>query len=112
MLPTRLLDPIFKGDYPPEMRHRAGDRLPQFSAEEQTLLRGSVDFVGLNHYTSKYVSEAEHDAAAEPNHFTDQGVDVSRELRPLRASCSAFEAPRCCSFSVHVWIMRASDHRE
>jgi hypothetical protein len=32
-----------------------GDRLPLFTAAQKELLKGSVDFYGLNHYTSKYV---------------------------------------------------------
>ncbi len=31
-------------------------RLPSFSPEEQQLLKGSCDFIALNHYTSHYVA--------------------------------------------------------
>ena len=31
------------------------DRLPKFTDEESKLVKGSFDFLGLNHYTSKYV---------------------------------------------------------
>ena len=66
------------------MRERAGGRLPRFSAEEREALRGSVDFVGLNHYTTKYVAHADRDGGEQSgrpqgNHMADQGVDVSRE---------------------------------
>ncbi|CAM9337610.1 unnamed protein product [Pylaiella littoralis] len=47
-------DPIYKGDYPEVMRQRCGDRLPEFTAEEKTLLKGSSDFFGLNHYSTDY----------------------------------------------------------
>ncbi|XP_043705458.1 beta-glucosidase 42 [Telopea speciosissima] len=50
-----FLDPIFYGDYPQAMRERLGDRLPKFSEEEKEMLKNSVDFVGLNHYTSRYI---------------------------------------------------------
>ena len=37
------------------MRNRCGSRLPEFSSEEAEMLRGSSDFFGLNHYSSKFV---------------------------------------------------------
>ncbi|HEX9652343.1 MAG TPA: GH1 family beta-glucosidase [bacterium] len=51
-------DPIYKGDYPPSMRERLGNRLPSFTDAEQTLLIGSADFFGLNHYTTMYAANA------------------------------------------------------
>eukprot|EP00897_Mesotaenium_endlicherianum_P011047 jgi/Mesen1/9971/ME000072S09382 len=56
-----MLDPLYTGDYPPIMRDHVGSRLPPFTREQAALLRGSTDFVGLNHYTSRWVA---HDAAA------------------------------------------------
>ncbi|KAK3031011.1 hypothetical protein RJ639_036861 [Escallonia herrerae] len=50
------LDPIYYGDYPVVMRERLGDQLPIFSQKDKVLLRNSVDFIGLNHYTSKFVT--------------------------------------------------------
>jgi beta-galactosidase len=49
-------DPLFFGDYPSVMRERLGGRLPQFTARERELLTGSVDFLGLNYYSSLQVS--------------------------------------------------------
>ncbi|KAJ3673839.1 hypothetical protein LUZ60_005831 [Juncus effusus] len=49
-----FMDPLFFGDYPNSMRTRAGDRLPKFSADEAELVKGSLDFVGINHYTTYY----------------------------------------------------------
>jgi len=38
-------DPIYKdGDYPPSMKQSIGSRLPAFTPEQQTLLKGSADF--------------------------------------------------------------------
>nr|POE95690.1 beta-glucosidase 4 [Quercus suber] len=50
------LHPIYFGDYPEVMQERLGDRLPKFSEEEKDLLRNSIDFVGLNHYTSRFIA--------------------------------------------------------
>lgn len=48
------MDPLFVGDYPRSMRTRVGERLPRFSAAEAALVKGSLDFVGVNHYTTYY----------------------------------------------------------
>ncbi|CAI5502669.1 unnamed protein product [Closterium sp. Naga37s-1] len=58
-----VLDPLFSGDYPAVMKQRVGDRLPCFTPEQQQQLKGSLDFVGVNHYTSKFVSCAASAAA-------------------------------------------------
>lgn len=51
-----FLDPIFFGDYPEVMQKRVGDRLPRFTDAQKQLLKGSCDFIGLNHYSTRYVS--------------------------------------------------------
>ena len=53
----RLLDPIYFGDYPAIMRKTLGDRLPEFTRDEVALLGGSIDFVGVNHYSSRFISD-------------------------------------------------------
>ena len=57
-------DPVVFGDYPQVMKDLVGDRLPQFTSEEKSKLAGSYDFIGLNHYTSRYVS---HIAPPQPS---------------------------------------------
>ncbi|KAI9124811.1 hypothetical protein K1719_004138 [Acacia pycnantha] len=52
-----FLDPLIFGDYPSSMRSRVGSRLPEFSAYEASLVKGSLDFVGINHYTTFYAKE-------------------------------------------------------
>lgn len=54
----RYLDPIFYGDYPETMRERLGEHLPEFSEKDKELLKNSLDFVGLNHYTTRFVVDA------------------------------------------------------
>ncbi|KAH9708068.1 Beta-glucosidase 40 [Citrus sinensis] len=49
-----FLDPLMFGDYPSSMRNRVGSRLPRFTSSEAALLKGSLDFVGINHYTTFY----------------------------------------------------------
>uniref|UniRef100_A0A2N9J5M4 Beta-glucosidase n=1 Tax=Fagus sylvatica TaxID=28930 RepID=A0A2N9J5M4_FAGSY len=49
-----FLEPLILGDYPSSMRSRVGKRLPSFSKSEASLLKGSLDFVGINYYTTFY----------------------------------------------------------
>jgi len=51
-------DPIYFGDYPEVMRQRLKERLPQFTSQERDQIKGSNDFLGLNHYTTMYASDA------------------------------------------------------
>lgn len=49
-------DPLYFGDYPPKMKELiTGNRLPVFTEEEKKMVKGSFDFIGVNHYTSAYV---------------------------------------------------------
>lgn len=50
-------DPIFFGDYPKSMKDSVGSRLPVFSDDEKLMIKGSADFFGLNHYSSRYVRQ-------------------------------------------------------
>lgn len=48
-------DPIYLGKYPDTMRAQLGDRLPEWTADEVALVKGSNDFYGMNHYTANYI---------------------------------------------------------
>lgn len=39
------------------MRQVLGLRLPTFSSEDRKKLQHKLDFIGINHYTSKYVKD-------------------------------------------------------
>ncbi|XP_057847977.2 beta-glucosidase 18-like [Cryptomeria japonica] len=52
-----FLDPIVYGDYPPEMRRMLGRRLPTFPREMSEKVKGSYDFIGINHYTTSYAKD-------------------------------------------------------
>ncbi|XWS58932.1 hypothetical protein CRYUN_Cryun08bG0076600 [Craigia yunnanensis] len=53
-----FLHPLYFGDYPKSMHERLGDLLPEFAEEDKELLNSSMDFVGLNQYTTRLVSHA------------------------------------------------------
>lgn len=60
LLLNRGLDPLIFGDYPSEMRHYLGSELPQFSLEETKCITDSIDFIGVNHYSSLYAKDCTH----------------------------------------------------
>ncbi|CAL1538499.1 unnamed protein product [Lymnaea stagnalis] len=70
------------GDYPDVMKEYvlnaslaeglAASRLPEFSAQEMERINGTVDFLGLNHYSSNVAYEGVED---ETGYFGDQKVE-------------------------------------
>ncbi|XP_020532858.1 beta-glucosidase 13 isoform X2 [Jatropha curcas] len=52
-----FMEPLKSGSYPVDMVTHVGKRLPQFSAEQSLMVKGSFDFIGLNYYTSKYATD-------------------------------------------------------
>eukprot|EP01018_Ginkgo_biloba_P023263 Gb_04873 [translate_table: standard] len=50
-----VLDPLYFGKYPCSMRKIVNSRLPTFTVEESNRLKGTLDFIGINHYTTNYV---------------------------------------------------------
>ncbi|KAL6659120.1 hypothetical protein ACP70R_003160 [Stipagrostis hirtigluma subsp. patula] len=58
-------DPFFFGDYPAIMRSRVGNRLPKFTAKEAAVVKGSLDFMGINHYTTFYTKDVESSVIVE-----------------------------------------------
>lgn len=56
------------------MRERLGDRLPIFSEKDKELLKNSVDFIGLNHYTSRFIAHGS-DNHDEGDFYKAQGIE-------------------------------------
>jgi len=69
-----LLHPIYSatGDYPPVMKEwlakkskeegYSRSRLPSFTKEEIEMVKGTWDFLGINHYTTFYVKESQNES--------------------------------------------------
>ncbi|XP_052747119.1 myrosinase 1-like [Bicyclus anynana] len=83
------INPIFSknGDFPAVMKERVAaksfeqgffrSRLPEFSPEEVELIKGSSDFLGINHYTSKLIyrnASLTSDTYPSPSFYDDMGV--------------------------------------
>uniref|UniRef100_A0A803LD81 Uncharacterized protein n=1 Tax=Chenopodium quinoa TaxID=63459 RepID=A0A803LD81_CHEQI len=50
-----FIHPIVYGEYPRTMQNIVGDRLPKFTPEDVKMVKGSMDFVGINQYTAYYM---------------------------------------------------------
>lgn len=75
-----LTDPLVFGDYPKEMRDKVGDRLPIFSPEDKREMVGSLDFMGLNHYSTLYAAAKSPDKSSEyGGYWTDMDVEFSSD---------------------------------
>uniref|UniRef100_A0A0D6R1T5 beta-glucosidase n=1 Tax=Araucaria cunninghamii TaxID=56994 RepID=A0A0D6R1T5_ARACU len=72
-----IFDPIFFGDYPRSMRKIVGPRLPNFTKKEVEMLKGSVDFIALNHYTSLYVAAKNSSSSTVTDYYDDMSVKLT-----------------------------------
>jgi len=73
-------DPVHWGDYPEVMRSRVKDRLPRFSDRDRSLIKGSTDFFGLNHYTTFYATQAEKGSEDEADFFSNAGIRSDQDV--------------------------------
>lgn len=71
------MNPFIFGDYPYIMKKAAGTRIPTFTKYEANLVKGSVDFIGLNHYTTAPVKDK---PSSTENHSRDFGADMEAEV--------------------------------
>ncbi|PHU21985.1 Beta-glucosidase 11, partial [Capsicum chinense] len=74
-----FIEPLIFGDYPQIMKKNAGSRLPRFSKSESELVKGSLDFIGLNHYNQVYAKDNPTSLEEDLRDFTmDTGVEILR----------------------------------
>ncbi|KAL3516576.1 hypothetical protein ACH5RR_023478 [Cinchona calisaya] len=74
-----FLDPLTYGNYPKSMRRIIGSRLPKFTHEQKRLLKGSIDILGINYYTSSYVSNIRPANSVNISYSTDLSVNLTSE---------------------------------
>ncbi|CAM0884546.1 unnamed protein product [Alopecurus aequalis] len=74
-----ILQPFVSGDYPEVMKTNVGTRLPSFTKSQSQLVKGAIDFVGLNHYYSIYVNDRPLDKGTR-----DYSADMSVYQRASR----------------------------
>ncbi|CAL4900331.1 unnamed protein product [Urochloa decumbens] len=77
-----IINPLVYGDYPKIMKRIVGSRLPKFTKEQSEMIRGTADFIGINHYTSVYVSDRSNGAATG---LRDYNGDIAATFRFSRS---------------------------
>ncbi|KAK6120205.1 hypothetical protein DH2020_046111 [Rehmannia glutinosa] len=52
-----VINPLIFGDYPDIVKKRAKTRIPAFTKQESEQIKGSLDFIGVNHYFTVFVKD-------------------------------------------------------
>ncbi|GLT27928.1 hypothetical protein SLA2020_028930 [Shorea laevis] len=74
-----IIHPVVYGNYPKIMREMVGNRLPNFTKEQSKMIKGSIDFLGVNYYTTSYVEDSKYDSNVNLSYTTDDHVNISTE---------------------------------
>ncbi|VVB01109.1 unnamed protein product [Arabis nemorensis] len=72
-----FMDPLTKGDYPLIMKQILKERLPQFTAKEASLVKGSYDFIGINYYMTQFARSIPNVDPNRLNVMTDSQTELS-----------------------------------
>ncbi|OEL36871.1 Beta-glucosidase 12 [Dichanthelium oligosanthes] len=72
-----FMDPLIRGDYPVRMRTLVGNRLPKFTKEQSKLVKGSLDFIGLNYYTANYAHHLPPSNGLNTSYSTDSQANLT-----------------------------------
>jgi len=99
-----LTDPLVFGEYPEEMRIRLGERLPQFTDAQRQEITDSVDFMGLNHYSTLYASGRKEEQVY-GGYWADMDVDFSVDPSWSKNSMGWSTNPDGCRELLY-WISR------
>ncbi|XP_037414529.1 beta-glucosidase 2-like [Triticum dicoccoides] len=83
-----ILNPLVFGDYPQAMKKNVGSRLPPFTEVQSELIKGSLDFIGINHYYSLYVNDRPLETGVR-----DYKADMSVSLRGSRIDPPSTQGP-------------------
>ncbi|XP_062079577.1 beta-glucosidase 17-like [Humulus lupulus] len=77
-----FIHPVIYGDYPESMS-TVGNRLPKFSGSQSKLLKGSIDFLGLNYYTTKYAQHVPLSKNKLTSYDTDRQATLSAHKKGI-----------------------------
>ena len=75
------MDPLVFGDYPDVLKKIVGSRLPAFTYAESSQVKGSFDFLGVNHYNTLSVKDNPSSLKTEDGDvFADMAVQLASML--------------------------------
>ncbi|KAG9443794.1 hypothetical protein H6P81_015134 [Aristolochia fimbriata] len=72
-----ILSPLVFGDYPESMKKYVGPRLPSFTEFQSKLIKGSFDYIGLNHYLTFF---AQDNSDGQKPQVRDFNMDISAKF--------------------------------
>ncbi|XP_019413076.1 PREDICTED: beta-glucosidase 11-like [Lupinus angustifolius] len=78
-----FMDPFTFGDYPDIMKKNAGSRLPFFTKKESNMVKGSIDFLGINFYYTLYIKNSPSSLKMEERDYNaDMAIEFERNDTP------------------------------
>ncbi|XP_027191935.1 beta-glucosidase 11-like [Cicer arietinum] len=95
-----FLRPLIFGEYPEIMRKNVGSRLPFFTSKESNLVKGSIDFLGINFYNSFY---AKNNPGSLKKKNRDYKSDMAVELKPYNENGTFTD-----EFPIIPWILQGT----
>ncbi|CAL5210847.1 unnamed protein product [Lathyrus oleraceus] len=97
-----FLNPLIFGKYPSTMEKNVGSRLPIFTSRESNLVKGSIDFLGVNFYSSFYIK---NNPGSLKKKNRDYIADMAVEVKPYSGNGTfADELP------VTPWVLQGMLH--
>ncbi|PNY16231.1 beta-glucosidase 11-like protein [Trifolium pratense] len=97
-----FMNPFIFGEYPDIMKKNVGSRLPFFTSRESNLVKGSIDFLGINFYYAFYIK---NNAKSLQKKNRDYTADTAVEFKPFPGNgTSTDEIP------VIPWILQELLH--
>ncbi|KAG8440788.1 hypothetical protein GDO86_006500 [Hymenochirus boettgeri] len=75
-------NPLYNGDYPQIMKEFIGNahqglsisRLPTFTSQEKSYIKGTIDFLGIGHFTARYITSRNYPSTHGPSYYTDRNL--------------------------------------
>uniref|UniRef100_A0A5B7CAG7 Beta-glucosidase 11-like n=1 Tax=Davidia involucrata TaxID=16924 RepID=A0A5B7CAG7_DAVIN len=85
-----IINPLVYGDYPDIVKKNAGTRIPTFTKLESKQVKGSFDFIGVNHYVTSYIKDKPSSLKMDNRDFN---ADMAAEMIFVRGDTPADEFP-------------------
>ncbi|KAB2609159.1 beta-glucosidase 24-like [Pyrus ussuriensis x Pyrus communis] len=94
-----FMEPLVFGNYPRSMRDLVKERLPTFSAEEKSLLNGSLgNFVGINYYSSAGAKHRPAPPTEQLRYSFDSWAKATGKIFVIDTPKISFYTPHKCIF--------------
>ncbi|KAL5080978.1 hypothetical protein RYX36_009399, partial [Vicia faba] len=76
-----FMNPLTFGEYPRTMKKNVGSRLPFFTSRESNLVKGSIDFLGVNFYNTFYIKDNPGSLQKKNrDHMADMAAEIKRMI--------------------------------